>query len=145
MSESQSLIGIAVVDDNELIGDSVSRWLRQAQGYQFHGSFTSTEAALAGLRGVEPSPRIVVLDVDIPGSDTFAAISRFGAEFPNSRVVMLSGHVEPSYIARALDLGAAGYIVKDEGIPNIVSLIQRAANGEVVLSLSAKRSLATLT
>jgi DNA-binding NarL/FixJ family response regulator len=113
--------------------------LTPARGYRFLGAFVSTDAAMA--RMAIDRPQILLLDVDLPGSDAFALLSRLTRDFPATRVVMLSGHVRREYIERALDGGAAGYIVKDEGIPVIMELIKRSLAGEVVLSPTAKRSL----
>ena len=132
-------IAISIVDDNEFIGESLERWLTRNRGYTFLGAFQTPEAALASL--AQSPPHVLLLDVDLPGFDSFATLKRVTAEYPDVRVVMLSGHVQREYIERALEQGAAGYIVKDEGIPVIMDLIKRAASGEVVLSPTAKNSL----
>jgi len=143
MTHHRECIGVAVVDDNNRIGESVERWLSGLPGYQFLGAYGSAEAALVGITAA--APRVLLLDVDMPGSDAFALLARVTAEFPQTRVVMLSGHVKSSYITRALDGGAAGYIVKDEGMSVIMELMLRAADGEVVLSPTAKKSLVART
>ncbi len=136
---TSTALSIAVIDDNVYIGESLERWLTPARGYRFLGAFVSTDAALARMT-IDP-PQVLLLDVDLPGSDSFSLLARLARDFPTTRVIMLSGHVRREYIERALDGGAAGYIVKDEGIPVIMELIKRALAGEVVLSPTAKRSL----
>ncbi len=132
-------IGVAVVDDNVNIGESLERWFRHDAGYRFLGAFTSAEAALESM--AESQPHVVLVDVDMPGTDTFALLARIVAELPGTRAVMLSGHVQPEYIERALDGGAAGYIVKDETIPTIMGLMRQALAGEIVLSPTAQDAL----
>jgi DNA-binding NarL/FixJ family response regulator len=125
-----------VVDDNDLLGEAIERWLSKSPKVRWLG-WTDDAAGLPGLI-IEKRPDVVLLDVDMPGVDTFALLGRIAAEFPNVRVVMLSGHVRREYIERALDEGAAGYIIKDERVPDIISLIERAATGECVLSPTAQ-------
>ena len=132
-------IDVAVVDDNRLIGQSVERWISGDPAFGFVGAFTSTAEALAAL--AVRRPRVLLLDVDMPGSDPQAFLTEIAARYPDVRVVMLSGHVQSAHIARALDNGAAGYIVKDEGMTAIMALVRRAAAGQVVLSPTAKGSL----
>lgn len=128
--------GVMVVDDNDLLGEAIERWLSRSPRIRWLG-WTDNAAALPGLL-VEKRPDVVLLDVDMPGVDTFALLSRVIAEFPTIRVVMLSGHVRREYIERALDEGASGYIIKDERVPDIISLVERAAAGECVLSPTAQ-------
>jgi DNA-binding NarL/FixJ family response regulator len=140
MTVSESLVDVVVVDDNDLIGHSVKRWLSDCAGYRFLGSYKTAEAAMLSFKSVQPT--VVIMDVNIPGSDPFKALRQMSAHYPHIRVVMLSGHPESRHVAKALDCGAVGYIVKDEGMPHIMDLIRRAVEGEVVLSQTAKDSLA---
>jgi DNA-binding NarL/FixJ family response regulator len=138
-------IGVAVADDNDLMGEAVGRWLSRNPRFAFIGAFASGEDALESLRAGDGGPiSVLLLDVDVPGSDSFGALETMGAEFPGLRVVMFSGHVRSEYIERALDAGAAGYIVKDEPPTVILELIGRAARGEVVLSPAARDAIASL-
>lgn len=128
--------GVMVVDDNDLLGEAIERWLSRSTKVRWLG-WTDDANNLPGLIA-EKHPDVILLDVDIPGVDTFKLLGNVIAEFPNLRVVMLSGHVKREYIERALDVGAAGYIIKDERVPDIIDLIERAAAGECVLSPTAQ-------
>lgn len=142
MTETTDLIGVVVIDDNPLIRQSVERWLKGSAEFRFLGSYPTAEAALTAIASLRP--RVALLDLDMPGSDTFGFLKRVAAAHPDVQVLMLSGHVQGEKIARALDCGAAGYIVKDEGMSVILDLLRRAAKGEVVLSPTAKGSLASM-
>ena len=128
--------GVLVVDDNDLMGEAIERWLSRSTRVRWLG-WSADAAGLPGLIA-ERRPDVVLLDVDMPGVDTFALLKRTMAEFPSVRIVMLSGHVRREYIERALDSGAAGYIIKDERVPDIVELIEKAAAGDCVLSGTAQ-------
>jgi DNA-binding NarL/FixJ family response regulator len=127
--------GVLVVDDNDLLGEAIERWLSRSKRVRWLG-WTADAPGLPALI-TERRPDVVLLDVDMPGVDTFALLRRMLAEFPSVKVVMLSGHVRREYIERALDSGAVGYIIKDERVPDIVELVERAAAGECVLSGTA--------
>jgi DNA-binding NarL/FixJ family response regulator len=130
-------IGVMVIDDNDLVGESIARWAhRQSETVRWLG-WTDDPAAAVALVS-ERRPDVVLLDIDMPGVDTFALVGRLRAQHPEVRVVMLTGHVREDFIDRAADAGAMGYIVKDELPKDILALASRAAAGEFVLSTTAR-------
>ena len=82
-------------------------------------------------------PDIILLDVDMPGLDTFVLLSQLAQHHPQVRVLMFSGHVRQDYIDRAVEMGAWGYVSKNEGIVGVLDALDRAAAGEFVLSPDA--------
>jgi DNA-binding NarL/FixJ family response regulator len=136
MSGSDAKLGVMVVDDNDLLGEAIERWLSRTPNIRWLG-WTDETSRLSELIASR-RPDVVLLDVDMPGVDTFGLLSSLVGEFPSIRFVMLSGHVRRELIERSLDHGAAGYIIKDERVPDIISLIERAAAGECVLSPTAQ-------
>jgi len=78
------------------------------------------------------SPDVVMLDVRMPESDGIACLGRLRAELPELPVLMFSAYDNPTYIARAVALGAAGYLVKTASQDDILSAIQRVAAGEPI-------------
>lgn len=128
-------IGVLVVDDNDILGEAFERWLGRAEGMRCVGwthRFDEAERLVA-----ERKPDVLLLDVDIPGCDTFA-LMRSIASRHSVKVVMISGHMRQDYLDRALDAGAAGYIVKDESPSAILEYVRRVAAGELVLSTTAQ-------
>ncbi len=78
------------------------------------------------------SPDVVMLDVRMPESDGIACLGRLRAELPELPVLMFSAYDNPTYIARAVALGAAGYLVKTVSQDEILSAIRRVAAGETI-------------
>lgn len=126
------------VDDNILAAQALQRWFGCVPGLSFAGWASDTTAALARPSGQDPD--VVLLDLEMPGTDTLALIPRLLSTYPRARVLMLSGHTRPAEIAATLDAGAAGYICKDEPTATIADLVKRAAAGECVLSPLAQRA-----
>jgi DNA-binding NarL/FixJ family response regulator len=81
---------------------------------------------------IEHRPDLVLLDVRMPASDGIACLSRIRAELPDINVLMFSAYDNPTYIARAVALGAAGYLVKTATRDELLSAIRRAAAGESI-------------
>jgi len=81
---------------------------------------------------IEQRPDLVLLDVRMPGSDGIACLARIRAELPDLPVLMFSAYDNPTYIARAVALGAAGYLVKTATRDELLAAIRRSAAGESI-------------
>ncbi|MFM1847687.1 MAG: hypothetical protein RL417_1161 [Pseudomonadota bacterium] len=128
-------LGIAAMDDNKLALAALERWVSAAGAFRWLGG-VSTPEELVRLISREP-PALVLLDIDMPGVDTFALLTQLIEHSPSLKVVMFSGFVRADYVERALSAGASGYVIKDEPMSATVDLLRRAAEGECVLSDAA--------
>ena len=75
---------------------------------------------------------VVILDVRMPDIDGLNVLGRLKLDFPDLPVLMLSTYDNPTYVARAVALGAAGYILKDAARDRLLNAIRKAATGESV-------------
>ena len=75
---------------------------------------------------------LVLLDVRMPEPDGLNVLGRLKLDFPDLPVLMLSTYDNPTYIARAVALGAAGYLLKGADRERILDAVRRAAAGESV-------------
>lgn len=80
----------------------------------------------------EKSPDMVILDVRMPSTDGIACLGRLRADFPDLPVLMFSAYDNPTYVARAVALGAAGYLVKTTAPDDLVAAVRRVAAGESI-------------
>ncbi|MBL9121151.1 MAG: response regulator transcription factor [Phycisphaerae bacterium] len=127
---------IVCIDDNAMIASALVRRLESDPTLTCVQVVQEGNASFQVVR--EASPDIVLMDVDMPGVDTFAIVERFASELPDVRVIMFSGHVNPEFIDRALDAGAWGYLSKNEDVVDLIEAIRRAGQGEIVLSKEAQ-------
>ena len=75
---------------------------------------------------------VIILDVRMPDSDGLNVLGRLKLDKPDLPVLILSTYDNPTYVARAVALGAAGYILKGAERDKIVESVRRAALGESV-------------
>ena len=78
------------------------------------------------------SAQIVLLDVRMAGGDGLNCLSRIKLEMPNLAILLFSTYSNPTYIARAVALGAAGYILKGVSKESLIDSITRVSDGETV-------------
>ncbi len=71
-----------------------------------------------------------MLDVRMPNGDGFTALGRIKLERPDNPVLMFSAYDNPTYIARAVALGASGYVLKTAEADRILTAIRKCAAGE---------------
>jgi DNA-binding NarL/FixJ family response regulator len=78
-------------------------------------------------------PDVVLMDIDLPGLDGIEATRVLRHEQPQCKVVIITAYQQPDVIAAAIDSGASGYVPKTHAADELVSVIRRAAAGEMVL------------
>lgn len=122
---------VVCVDDNDLLRHALATRLQREPWLDVVGQLSSADG-LPEL-GVRAEADIVLIDLDMPGRDPFAAIGELRALRPEARAVVLSGHVRMDLIDRALHSGAWGYISKSAGLDAVIRGIQSVSRGEFVL------------
>src|SRR5690606_32677053 len=78
-------------------------------------------------------PDLVLVDVSLPGISGIELVGKSNVAYPGLLCLMLSGHKEPAYVQRSLELGARGYVAKGNP-PAIVEGVRRVLDGELYLS-----------
>jgi two-component system response regulator DegU len=130
-------IRILLVDDNEILADAMQRFISQDDRFRWGGWATGRDDLMKLL--AQEAPDVILMDVDMPGLDSFELVRELAREVPASKVVMLSGHIRREYADAAVDAGAYGYLSKDEDMSLICDSLVRAHEGQGVLSPLVKR------
>ena len=76
---------------------------------------------------------VVLLDIQMPGMSGLAALERLTANLPQLRVLMMSMHDQSSYVQRAIELGAAGYLPKSAGRDELLAAIRVTSEGQTYI------------
>ncbi len=87
-------------------------------------------------------PDVVVMDVGMPVLNGIEATNMIVSRHPTTAVVILSMHVDESYVMRALKAGARGYLLKDSAAADLISAIQAVSQGKSFFSPKVSRILA---
>jgi DNA-binding NarL/FixJ family response regulator len=82
----------------------------------------------------EAKPRLVLLDIRMAGGDGLDALQTIKAENPRTAVVMLTTYDNPTYMARAVAGGAAGYLLKGIERDELITALRSVAGGELLLA-----------
>jgi DNA-binding NarL/FixJ family response regulator len=137
---SSETIRIVLVDDHAMVREGLRLLLRTAADIAVVGEAADGAAAVDLVRRVTPD--IVVIDLDMPGSDGLAAVRELGRTMPSVRALILTVHPEHERLLPLLDAGARGYLTKDAASRDLVEAIRVVAAGEVYVRPAAARLLA---
>ena len=133
-------IGIVLADDHPLIRGGLRRVLDLEGGFSVVGEAGDVEGALALTRAHRP--RVVVLDLNMPGEPTLPAIPRFVEANPGTAVLVLTMEAEPGFARRALQAGARGYVLKERAETELVEAVRTVTAGGTYLDPSLGARLA---
>ena len=120
-------IKLLIADDHEVVRYGL-RSLMADTDIEIVGEATTGEQAIQ--LALETNPDVVLLDIRMPGGDGLNALGRLKLERPEMAVLMLSTYDNPTYVARAVALGAAGYVLKGADREKLLESIHKAARGE---------------
>jgi DNA-binding NarL/FixJ family response regulator len=90
----------------------------------------ASNGAEAVKMAMKHKPDVALLDIRMPDSDGLEALDKIHRQLPNVRVVMLSTYDNPTYVARAVALGACDYVLKGASRQELISTITAAAAGK---------------
>ncbi|WP_329278219.1 response regulator transcription factor [Streptomyces sp. NBC_00691] len=78
-------------------------------------------------------PDVALLDIELPGRSGLDAAADLRTEAPDCRVLILTTFGRPGYLRRAMEAGAAGFLVKDGPVEELAESIRQALRGETVI------------
>lgn len=119
-------IRILVADDHPMMRRGMVDLLRSEPGLEVVAEAEDGQTALELCRELRPD--VVITDLDMPRMDGLEATRRITAELPESRVIVLTVHAGEDDVARCLQAGARGYLLKKSKAEEILQTI-RAVHG----------------
>jgi len=126
-----SVSSILLVEDHEGFAKALLNMLSQSQNLKIVAVAENAEAALEQLRELKVD--LVLVDFSLPDMTGLNLLERLHNEYPHLRCAILSGHLLPQHARRALEVGARGYLIKDNPA-GILTGIQRILKGEIYVS-----------
>lgn len=120
-------IRVLIADDHEVVRTGLVSLFAGTEVEIVSQVASGEEAVKTAL---QLKPDVVMLDVRMGGSDGLTALARLKQERPEMPVLMLSSYDNPTYVARAVALGASGYVLKGGTRDELLAAVRRAAAGQ---------------
>lgn len=131
-------IRIIVVDDHPVVRDGLAGMFADEPAIEVVGEAGSGPESLTVIEHTDPD--VVLMDLRMPGGDGVAATREIVAA-GTARVMVLTTYESDEDILRAIEAGAAGYLLKDIAPDALAAAIRAAARGETVLAPSVQSAL----
>src|SRR5689334_19105530 len=127
-------IRCVLVDDHTLFRQGVRRLLETESG-DFEVVGEASDAGESVEKARELRPDIVLMDIGMPGLSSFEAARHIRKNRPETKILFLTMYEDEDYLVQCLEVGAAGYVLKDTPAPQLVSAVRDVYKGGKYLSL----------
>ncbi len=122
---------IILVDDHEVVRLGLKSLLERHPQFEVVGEAGSAREALEQVAALKPD--VAVMDIRLPGVSGIEACEQIVAQFPNTKVIMLTSYAEDEMLFSAIRAGASGYILKQIGSDDLVKALESVGRGEALL------------
>ncbi len=120
-------IKLLIADDHEVVRTGLCSMLAGSE-IEVVAQATTGEEVISLV--ISHQPDVVLLDIRMPQTDGLNCLGRLKMDYPNLPVLMLSTYDNPTYAARAVALGANGYVLKGTSRDKLLESLRTAAAGE---------------
>ena len=134
-------IRVLLADDHTLVRSGMRALVDDLPGVEVVAEAADGRAALDRID--EMRPHVVLMDIAMPELNGLDAAAQVQGRFPEVHVILLSMHAEEEYVARALAIGAAGYVLKNADAAELDTAIRTVARGGSYLSPEVARQVTT--
>ena len=121
-------IKVFLVDDHEIFRNGLKQLVDSEPDMEVVGEAGDGETALENLRTIRPD--VIIMDIRMPGINGVETSQMLLKREPQARIVFFSLYDNPDYVAKALEMGASGYILKDTSNKIFLSAIRAVHNGK---------------
>lgn len=117
------MIKVFLADDHEVLRDGLKALIQNTDQLEVVGEAADGNTTIQKVEQLQPD--VVVMDISMPGCNGFSAFEEIKKLAPQTKVVFLTAHEDPSFVHQFVKAGASGYILK------------RSASQELIKSLFA--------
>lgn len=133
-------IRVVIADDHAIMRVGIRNILSRSSDIHVIGEASNGAEAITQVNQLAPD--VLILDMEMPVMDGVEVARRLHASNSPVRVLVLSAYDDRQYIEEMLNMGASGYLIKDEAPEVIVEAVQDISNG--VTGLISRKAAARL-
>lgn len=127
MSSEDPSIRLLLADDQALVRGALAALLDLEPDLSVVAQVARGDEVLEAVRSTQID--VALLDIEMPGADGISVVSKLAAEAPGVRCLIVTTFGRPGYLRRALDAGAAGFVVKDTPAAELADAVRRVHQG----------------
>ncbi len=123
------VIDVLIVEDHDMVAQALAAALVATGSFRVNGCMRSRAEAMHAITAMAPD--VVVLDLRLTdGDDTTSLIPDLLAAAPDVKVLVVSAWADDWSVSRAVEAGCHGYLLKEQGLDELVDGIRAVARGE---------------
>ena len=122
---------ILIAEDQGMIRGALISLLELEDDLEVVAQVGRGDEVLAAARA--SAPDVALLDIEMPGMTGLEALEQLAAELPAVKILILTTFGRPGYLRRAMEGGAAGFVLKDAPATELAAAIRRALAGERIV------------
>jgi DNA-binding NarL/FixJ family response regulator len=130
---------VLLVDDHSVVIEGLTMLLASFDDLDVVATASTATGIVECYRSHRPD--VVLMDLSMPVVDGVEATALLRTEFPDARVIVLTGSTDPHLVGAALDAGACGYLMKSASGDNIANAINSVMAGQSVFGPEAVQAL----
>src|SRR5438105_10800127 len=116
-----------LTDDHTLFRQGVRRLLETESDFEVVGEASDAGESVEKARDTRPD--VVLMDIGMPGLSSFEAARHIRKNRPETKVLFLTMYDDEDYLVQCLEVGAAGYVLKDTPAPQLLTAIRDVYKG----------------
>lgn len=132
-------IRVLIADDHKVVREGTRELLQKEHDLEVVGEAGDGAEAVELVKQLEPD--VVIMDIAMPGLNGIEATKQIKELYPRIAVLILTAYEYDQYVFALLEAGAAGYLLKDVSVENLIEAIRAVYAGESVLHPAITRKV----
>ncbi|NLO75995.1 MAG: response regulator transcription factor [Clostridia bacterium] len=132
-------ISVVIIDDHPLVREGLRKILELEPGIKVIDEAGDGQGAINIARKFKPD--VILMDINMPGTNGVEATRIIKREFPNMGIIALTIHEDEEYVLELVRAGVSGYVLKDIAPAKLVETIRTVAAGNSVIDPTITRTL----
>ena len=124
-------IKILIADDHSIVREGLKQLLELEPDFEVIGQASNGVETIEKVKELDPD--VLLLDINMPVMNGIKALKKIKDEGIKTRVVILTIHEDKEYLMETMQIGAAGYILKDSDSASFFKAIRDAYHGEAYI------------
>ncbi|MFG2358607.1 response regulator [Streptomyces sp. NPDC048521] len=124
-------VRVLLAEDQGMMRGALALLLGMEEDIEVVAQLSSGDAIVDAV--LTHRPDVALLDIELPGTSGLDAAAELREQAPDCRVLILTTFGRPGYLRRAMEAGAAGFLVKDGPVEELATAIRRVLTGETVV------------
>lgn len=132
-------ISVLLVEDHMVVREGLRSLMASANDIEVVGEAGTGHDAIEMTRRLRPA--VILMDIAMPELNGLEATRQILREFPAQRIIVLSAHADEGYVDQMIQLGAAGYLLKQTSAHLLTEAIHEVHAGKTYFSSAIARRL----